>query len=100
MNRSTYYYKAKQKKEESELVFDITEIFKSSCNNYGTRKIKKELLGTFEMERFLSHKGCYYDNAVAEATFKVIKTEFVWKETLYTLEELKLKLGDYIHGYK
>lgn len=32
------------RKDESELVSDITEIFKSSRNNYGTRKIKKELL--------------------------------------------------------
>lgn len=43
VNRSTYYYEAKQKKDESELVCDITEIFKSSRNNYGTRKIKKKL---------------------------------------------------------
>lgn len=232
VNRSTYYYEAKQKKDESELVSDITEIFKNSRNHYGTRKIKKELsekekqvsrrkigrimkqeglvssyttaqfkpqkdkcneskvenildrkfdnqqyrnvvvsdltyvrvgkhwnyvcvlidlfnreiigysagkhktaelvkqafmtvegnlsdihifhtdrgnefknrtieelLETFDMERSLSHKGCPYDNAVAEATFKIIKTEFVWNETFQTLEELKLKLWDYIHWY-
>ena len=51
------------------------------------------------MQRSLSRKGCPYDNAVAEATFKVIKTEFVWNETFHTLEELKLKLWDYIHWY-
>ena len=33
----------------------------------------EELLETFHMERSLSHKGCPYDNAVAEATFKIIK---------------------------
>ena len=43
VNRSTYYYEAKQKKDETELISDITEIFKSSRNHYGTRKIKKEL---------------------------------------------------------
>ena len=43
VNRSTYYYEVKQKKDESELVSDITEIFKSNRNNYGTRKIKKKL---------------------------------------------------------
>lgn len=43
VNRSTYYYEACKKKDESELVSDITEIFKNSRNNYGTRKIKKEL---------------------------------------------------------
>ena len=41
--RSTYYYEAKQKQDESELVLLIKTIFKESRNNYGTRKIKKEL---------------------------------------------------------
>lgn len=232
VNRSTYYYEAKQKPDESKLVSDITDIFKASRNNYGTRKIKKELerqgktvsrrrigrimkqeglvsnyttaqfhpqkdtcnesktenilnrqfqgqcyrnvvvsdltyvrvgakwnyicvlvdlfnreiigysagehktaelvkeafqsvkgslkeihifhtdrgnefknriveevLSAFEMERSLSHKGCPYDNAVAEATFKIIKTEFVWNQTFHSLEELKLKLWDYVNWY-
>ena len=232
VNRSTYYYEAKQRSDETGLSTEITEIFKTSRNNYGTRKIKKELmrtgkqvsrrrigrimkqeglvsnyttaqfkpqkdtcnesktenvldrqfqnreyrdavisdltyvrvgthwnyicilvdlfnreiigysageqktaelvkeafqsvegsleeirlfhtdrgnefknqtieelLETFHIERSLSHKGCPYDNAVAEATFKIIKTEFVWNETFASLEELKLKLWDYIHWY-
>lgn len=232
VNRSTYYYEAKQKTDETELSAEITEIFRTSRNNYGTRKIKKELmktgkqvsrrrigrimkqeglvsnyttaqfkpqkdtcnesktenilkrqfhdreyrdvvisdltyvrvgahwnyicvlvdlynreiigysagehktaglvkeafqsvegnledirlfhtdrgnefknqaieklLETFHIERSLSHKGCPYDNAVAEATFKIIKTEFVWNETFANLSELKLKLWDYVHWY-
>ena len=59
----------------------------------------EELLETFHIERSLSHKRCPYDNAVAEATFKVIKTEFVWNETFHTLEELKIKLWDYVNWY-
>ncbi len=43
-NRSTYYYETKQKPDESELVSEIMEIFRVSRNNYGTRKIKKELM--------------------------------------------------------
>ena len=43
VSRSAYYYKARQKQNESALVSDITDIFKASRNNYGTRKIKKEL---------------------------------------------------------
>lgn len=43
VNKSTYYYEAREKKEESDLASDITEIFRNSRNNYGTRKIKKEL---------------------------------------------------------
>lgn len=46
VNRSTYYYEAKRKPDESELPSEITEIFKASRNNYGTRKIKKELVKT------------------------------------------------------
>lgn len=41
--RATYYYKAKAKPNESLLVTSIKEIFQQSRNNYGTRKIKKEL---------------------------------------------------------
>ena len=232
INRSTYYYEAKIKPDESELISDILEIFESSRHNYGTRKIKKELerqgkqlsrrrigrimkqnglvsnyttaqfkvskttcnesqvknvlnrqfqeqkyrhvvvsdltyvrvglswnyicvlvdlfnreiigysagehksaelvkqafqsvegnleeiklfhtdrgnefknyvieeiLETFHIERSLSHKGCPYDNAVAEATFKIIKTEFVWSERFHDLEELRLKLWDYVNWY-
>lgn len=46
VNRSSYYYEAKQKPNEAELSSEITEIFKASRNNYGTRKIKKELMKT------------------------------------------------------
>ena len=35
------------------------------------------VLHTFDIEPPLSMKGCLYDNTVAEATFKVLKTEFV-----------------------
>lgn len=41
--RSTYCYEAKQKADESQLTAVIIGIFKTSHNNYGTRKIKREL---------------------------------------------------------
>lgn len=44
VNRSTYYYEAATKKDESELTADIQEIFRKSRNHYGARKIKKELV--------------------------------------------------------
>ena len=43
-NKSTYYYEAKQKPDESGLASEITEIFRESRNNYGTRKIEKALM--------------------------------------------------------
>lgn len=46
VNRSTYSYEANQKSDESVLSSEITEIFKINRNNYGTHKIKKELMKT------------------------------------------------------
>ena len=43
ISRSTYYYEAGQKKDETQLTAAIIDIFKASHNNYGTRKIKQEL---------------------------------------------------------
>jgi transposase InsO family protein len=74
-------------------------IFHTDRGNEFKNETIEELLETFHMERSLSHKGCPYDNAVAEATFKIIKTEFVWNETFHTLEELKIKLWDYVNWY-
>ncbi len=46
VNRSTYYYRAKQTPGDSELPSEITEIFKASRNNCGARKLKKGLMKT------------------------------------------------------
>ena len=74
-------------------------LFHTDRGNEFKNQTIEELLETFHIERSLSHKGCPYDNAVAEATFKIIKTEFVWNETFADLLELKLKLWDYVHWY-
>lgn len=74
-------------------------LFHTDRGNEFKNQVIEELLETFAIKRSLSHKGCPYDNAVAEATFKIIKTEFVWNETFGSLEELKLKLWDYVHWY-
>ena len=74
-------------------------LFHTDRGNEFKNQTIEELLETFRIERSLSHKGCPYDNAVAEAIFKIIKTEFVWNETFANLSELKLKLWDYVHWY-
>lgn len=56
-------------------------LFHTDRGNEFKNQTNEELLETFDIGRSLSHKGCPYDNAVAEATFKIIKTEFVWNET-------------------
>ena len=74
-------------------------LFHTDRGNEFKNQTIEELLETFHIERSLIHKGCPYDNAVADATFKIIKTEFVWNETFADLSELKLKLWDYVHWY-
>ena len=74
-------------------------LFHTDRGNEFKNQTIEELLDAFDIERSLSHKGCPYDNAVAEATFKIIKTEFVWNETFADLKELKLKLWDYVNWY-
>jgi len=44
-------------------------------------------------------KGCPYDNAVAESTFKMIKAEFVYSRRFDTLDQLQLELADYVHWF-
>ena len=53
----------------------------------------------FEINRSLSHKGCPYDNAVAEATYKIIKTEFAFNRRFESLQELERELFDYVNWY-
>ena len=72
-------------------------LFHTDLGNEFKNQTIEELLETFHIERSLSHKGCPYDNAVEEATFKIIKTEFIWNETFTNLSELKL--WDYVHWY-
>ncbi|WP_432775040.1 IS3 family transposase [Brevibacillus gelatini] len=58
-----------------------------------------ELLETFGIGRSLSMKGCPYDNAVAEATYKIMKTEFVNQMNFQSLRHLELELSDYVNWF-
>lgn len=75
------------------------ELFHTDRGNEFKNEAIDKVLEAFEIKRSLSRKGCPYDNAVAEATFKIIKTEFVWNDQFETLEKLKLKLWDYVNWY-
>ena len=54
-------------------------IFHTDRGNEFKNKLIDEVLEVFQIPRSLSMKGCPYDNAVAEATFKIFKTEFINK---------------------
>lgn len=57
------------------------------------------MLQTFEIKRSLSMEGCPYDNAVAEAMFKVFKTEFSNGSHFSSLEQLEIELNDYVNWF-
>ena len=58
-----------------------------------------DLLDTFGINRSLSLKGSPLDNAVAEATFKLIKTEFIYRRFFDNSDQLALELADYVHWF-
>jgi transposase InsO family protein len=58
-----------------------------------------DALETFNIQRSLSMKGCPYDNAVAEATFKIIKTEFVKGRHFDSLDDLAREFHDYVYWF-
>jgi len=66
--------------------------------NKNAKLVEKELK-IFNITRSLSAKGCPYDNVVAEATYKIIKTEFAFNKRFESLEELELELFEYVNWY-
>lgn len=75
------------------------KIFHTDRGNEFKNQLIEETLEAFDITRSLSHKGCPYDNAVAEATFKIIKTEFIKNQTFMNLDALKLHLADYVNWF-
>ncbi|OLS03353.1 integrase core domain protein [Tissierella creatinophila DSM 6911] len=77
---------------------DIT-LFHTDRGNEFKNKLIDEVLDTFKIKRSLSMKGCPYDNAVAESTFKIFKTEFVYNYHFESLEQLEIMLADYVNWF-
>lgn len=74
-------------------------IFHTDRGNEFKNNLIDETLESFEIKCSLSHKGCPYDNAVAEATFKIIKTEFVRNQRFHDMHQLQIQLSDYINWF-
>lgn len=74
-------------------------IFHSDRGSEFKNELLDEVIETFRIERSLSMKGCPYDNAVAEATFKIFKTEFVYGRNFENLGQLHNELADYINWF-
>jgi transposase InsO family protein len=75
------------------------QIFHTDRGNEFKNKLIDEVLTAFNIKRSLSHKGCPYDNAVAEATYKIFKTEFAFKRIFDSLDQLKIELSDYVNWF-
>jgi len=75
------------------------ELFHTDRGSEFKNKLIDEALDVFGIERSLSEKGTPYDNAVAEAMFKTIKTEFVNGAVFSSQQELDLELFDYVNWF-
>lgn len=78
---------------------DRVKMFHTDRGKEFDNKLISEALDTFKIKRSLSSKGCPYDNAVAEATFKIFKTEFANQVHFLTGEQLAIELRDYVHWF-
>lgn len=75
------------------------ELFHTDRGSEFKNQLIDAALETFGVERSLSEKGTPYDNAVAEAMFKVIKTEFVSGRFFSSQQQLGLELFDYVNWF-
>jgi putative transposase len=75
------------------------EMFHTDRGKEFDNQLISDSLETFGIQRSLSAKGCPYDNAVAEATFKIFKTEFANQMIFTSLEQLVLELSDYVNWF-
>ncbi len=75
------------------------EIFHTDRGSEFKNSIIDNILNKYMIKRSLSKKGSPYDNAVAEATYKIIKTEFVNSNSFENEEQLALGLFEYVNWY-
>jgi len=95
--------------KDAQLVFDAfatvqvpldrIQIFHTDRGSEFNNMLIDEVMEVFHIRRSLSLKGCPYDNSVAEATFNLIKAEFVHRHHFTSLEYFRLHLSDYVHWF-
>lgn len=81
--------------------YDLNKIsiFHSDRGNEFKNHIVEEILKKFKIRRSLSQKGTPYDNAVAEATYKIFKNEFCFNRIFDSFEQLEIELFDYVNWF-
>ena len=75
------------------------KVFHTDRGNEFKNQLIEKTLDTFNIKRSVSMKGCLYDNAIAEATFKTLKAEFAEGNYFDSLEGLRYELSDYVNRY-
>jgi Integrase core domain. len=95
------------KHKDAQLVYNALACVQTNLNNFQIfhtdrgsefkNYLLDDLLKEFNIQRSLSAKGCPYDNAVAEAQFKIVKTEFVRSRYFENLEHLRRELSAYVY---
>ena len=75
------------------------EIFHADRGREFRNEVIDDIISVFDIKRSLSKKACPYDNAVAEATFKSFKTEFINDSNFESLQQLQLQLFDYVNWF-
>ncbi|MBO0477603.1 MULTISPECIES: IS3 family transposase [Vagococcus] len=78
---------------------DDVEIFHTDRGKEFDNQSIDELLAAFQIQRSLSRPGCPYDNAVAEATYRAFKIEFIYQQSFESLFELQYELMDYVNWW-
>lgn len=76
-------------------LFDV-DAFRSDRGSELDNMALDEMLEVFGIARSFSKKGCPHDNAVVESTNKTPKAEFACRESFDGLEDLQVKLSDYV----
>ena len=107
-NREIIGYSAGAHKD-AQLVYDTfatvqtdlrnIQLFHTDRGSEFNNEMIDDVISTFNIKRYLSLKGCPYDNAVAEATFKIFKTEFISGRNFESLLQLRQELKKYIDWF-
>ncbi|OCG61217.1 hypothetical protein A9G40_01920 [Gilliamella sp. Nev3-1] len=72
------------------------EFFHSDRGKEFDKHLVDKCLKVFGIRQSLCRKGCTYDNAIAESTFKAVKREFVPHTIFDSLVQLKLEFNHYV----
>ncbi len=83
----------------SKVNFSKVEIFHTDRGSEFCNYKIDNFLKAFNIKRSLSHKGSPHDNAVAEAFYKTLKTEFIHCCSFASIYQLERELTEYINWY-